>query len=117
MRRVGKAACFGTVVIYDRKMFKKLLLSPGINVIKKIPLSLSTRQNKPEGLPLVTLSSLVLELEGKAKQTQLEDLSNAPLLGKLLVLPTNVRLDWKVFARCKHFSLFGLVSNEEKKAL
>ena len=34
----------------------------------------------------------------------------------VLVLPANVRLDWKVFARCKHSSLFGLVfSNEEKK--
>jgi len=37
-------------------------------------------------------------------------------LGKLLVLPANVRLDWKVIARYKHSSLFGLViSNEEKK--
>jgi hypothetical protein len=46
----------------------------------------------------------------------LEDLSDASLLGKLLVLPANVRLDWKVFARHKHCSLFGLViSNEEKK--
>jgi hypothetical protein len=37
-------------------------------------------------------------------------------LGKLLLLPANVRLDWKVFARCKHSSLFGLiVSNEENK--
>jgi hypothetical protein len=46
----------------------------------------------------------------------LEDLSDASFLGKLLVLPEDVRLDWKVFARCKHSSLFGLViSNEEKK--
>jgi hypothetical protein len=29
-------------------------------------------------------------------------------LGKLLVLPANVRLDWKVIARYKHSSLFGL---------
>ncbi len=37
-------------------------------------------------------------------------------MGKLLVLPTNVRLDWKVIARYKHSSLFGLiVSNEGKK--
>jgi BED zinc finger len=36
-------------------------------------------------------------------------------LGKLLVLPANVRLDWKVIARYKHSSLFGLVfCNEEK---
>jgi hypothetical protein len=32
------------------------------------------------------------------------------------MLPANVRIDWKVFARCKHSSLLGLVfSNEEKK--
>jgi hypothetical protein len=38
------------------------------------------------------------------------------LLGKLLVLPTNVRLDWKVIARYKHSNLFGVViSNEGKK--
>ncbi len=30
-------------------------------------------------------------------QTQLEDLSDASFLGKLLVLPSNVRLDCKVF--------------------
>ena len=46
----------------------------------------------------------------------LEDHSDATLLGKLLVLPANVILDWKVFARCKHSCLFGLfVSNKEKK--
>jgi hypothetical protein len=49
------------------------------------------------------------------EQTQLEDLSDASFFGKLLVLPANVSLDWKVFARHKHSSLFGLiVSNEEK---
>ena len=43
------------------------------------------------------------------------DLSDASFLGKLLVLPANVRLDWKVFARYKQSSLFGLdISNEEK---
>jgi hypothetical protein len=46
----------------------------------------------------------------------LEDPSNASFLGKLLVLPANVKLDWKVIASYKHSSLFGLdVSNEEKK--
>jgi len=48
----------------------------------------------------------------------LEDLSGASFLGKLLVLPANVRLDWKVIAKYKHSSLFGLfVSNEAKKSL
>jgi hypothetical protein len=46
----------------------------------------------------------------------LEDLSEASFLDKLLVLPANVRLDWKVIARYKHSSLFGIViSNKEKK--
>ncbi len=46
----------------------------------------------------------------------MEHLSDASFLGKLLVLPANVRLDWKVIARYKHFSLLGLVvSNKGKK--
>ena len=46
----------------------------------------------------------------------MKDLSDASFLGKFLVLPANVRLDWKVIAKYKHSSLFGLVfSNEEKK--
>jgi hypothetical protein len=73
------------------------------------------RPNKLEGLSLETLSSQVLEFEGKP--TQLERLSDASFLGKLLVLPANVRLDWKVNARFKHSSLFGLiVSNEGEKS-
>jgi hypothetical protein len=48
----------------------------------------------------------------------LEHLSDASFLGKLLVLPANVRLDWKEIARYKHSNLFGLiVSNEGKKVL
>ena len=71
------------------------------------------RPNKLEGLSLETLSCQVLEFEG-----QLEDLSDASFLGKLLVLPANVRLDWKVIVRYKHSSLFGLIiSNEGKKVL
>jgi hypothetical protein len=45
----------------------------------------------------------------------LEDLSDASFLGKLFVLPAHVRLDWKVIARYKHSSLFGLASATEKK--
>jgi len=45
----------------------------------------------------------------------MESLSDASFLGKLLVLPANVRLDWKEIARSKHSSSFGLViSNKEK---
>ncbi len=55
-------------------------------------------------------------MRARPKPTQLEDLLDASFLGKLLVLPANVRLDWKVLTRHKHFSLFGLViSNKEKK--
>ncbi len=57
-------------------------------------------------------------MKARPQETQLEDLSEASLFGKLLVLPTNVRLDWKVIARYKHSSLLGLmVSDEEKKVL
>ncbi len=46
----------------------------------------------------------------------MECLLDASFLGKLLVLPANVRLDWKEIAKYKHSSLFGLViSDEEKK--
>ncbi len=48
--------------------------------------------------------------------TQIEHLSDASFLGKLLALLANVKLDWKVIVKYKHSSLFGLiVSNEEKK--
>jgi hypothetical protein len=48
-------------------------------------------------------------LRARPEQTQLDCLSDASFLGKLLVLPANVRLDWKVVARYKYSSLFGLV--------
>jgi hypothetical protein len=71
-----------------------------------------TRPSKLEGLPLETLSSRVLEFEGKARANTI----GGPFLCKLLVLPANVRLDPKVIARYKHSSLFCLViSKEEKK--
>ncbi len=55
-------------------------------------------------------------MRARPEPTQLEHISDASLLGKLLVLPANVRLDWKVTASYKHSSLFGLViSDEEKK--
>jgi hypothetical protein len=75
------------------------------------------RPNKLEHLYLETLSSQVLKLRAKPELTQLEHLSDASFLGKLLVLPTNVRLDWKVIARYKHSSLFGLVISDEGKSL
>ncbi len=51
----------------------------------------------------------------RPEPTHLERLSDASFYGKLLVLPGNVRLDWKVIARYKRSSLFGLVvCNKEK---
>jgi len=55
-------------------------------------------------------------LSARPEPTELDHLSGASFLGKLLALPANVRLDWKVIVRYKHSSLFGLViSNEGKK--
>jgi hypothetical protein len=56
-------------------------------------------------------------LRARPEQTQLKDLPDASVLGKLLVLPSNVRLHWKVIARYKHSSLVGLVINNEEKNL
>jgi hypothetical protein len=52
-------------------------------------------------------------LRARLEPTQMERLSGAFFLGKLLVLPANVRLDRKVIARNKHSSLLGLVIGDE----
>ncbi len=52
-------------------------------------------------------------MRARTEPTQLEPLSDASFLGKLVVLPANVRLDWKVIARNKHSSLFGLILRNE----
>jgi hypothetical protein len=44
-----------------------IVLTSGVNVIKGFPSSLTMRPNKLEGLSLETLSSQVLEFEGKAR--------------------------------------------------
>ncbi len=54
-------------------------------------------------------------MRARPELTQLECLSDAYFLGKLLMLPPNVRLDWKVIARYKHSSLLGLIVSEEGK--
>ncbi len=53
-------------------------------------------------------------MRARPEPTQLKRLSDASFLGKLLMLPANVRLDWKVIAKYKHSSLFGLVINNER---
>jgi hypothetical protein len=72
------------------------------------------RPNKLDCLSLETLSSQVLEFVGKARANQIGGPSpDGSFLGKLLVLPANVRLDWKLIARYKHSSLFGLIISNE----
>jgi hypothetical protein len=66
------------------------------------------RLNKLKDLSLETLSSQVLEFEVKARANAI-GVPFRCFLGKLLVLPANVWLDWKVIARYKHSSLFGLI--------
>jgi hypothetical protein len=55
-------------------------------------------------------------LRARPEPTQFEHFSDASFLGKLLVLPANVRLDWEVIARYKHSSLFGLIVSKEGKS-
>ncbi len=73
------------------------------------------RPNKLERLSLETLSSQSKNLRVRAEPTQLEHLSDAFFLGKLLVLTANGRLDWKAIASYEHSSLFGLIINKEGK--
>ena len=54
-------------------------------------------------------------MRARPEQTQLEHLSDASFLGKLLVLPANVRLYWEVIVRYKYSSLFGLVIRDKEK--
>ncbi len=56
-------------------------------------------------------------MRARPEPTQLEELSDASFLGKLLLLPANVRLDWKVIARYKHSSLFGLIISDDDKTV
>jgi hypothetical protein len=55
-------------------------------------------------------------LRARPEATHLEHILDASFLGKLLVLPANGRLDWKVIATYKHSSLFGLVVSDEFKS-
>ncbi len=55
-------------------------------------------------------------MRARPEQTKLEDLTHASVLVKLLVLPANVRLDWKVIARYKHSAYLALSSTTKKKS-
>ncbi len=54
-------------------------------------------------------------MRARPEPTQLECLSDASFMGKLLVLPANARLDWKVIARYKHASLLDLIISDGGK--
>ncbi len=54
-------------------------------------------------------------MRARPEPTQLEYLSDASFSSKLLVLPANARLDWKVIASYKQSSLFGLVISGGEK--
>jgi hypothetical protein len=58
-------ACFSRVPVTKEYSFIKL--TPGVNVIKLFYSSLMTMPNKLEHLSVETLSSKVLEFEGKAR--------------------------------------------------
>ncbi len=53
-------------------------------------------------------------MRARPEPTILGCLSDASFLGKLLMLLVNVRLDWKVIARYKLSSLFGLVISKKE---
>jgi hypothetical protein len=54
-------------------------------------------------------------LRARPEQTQFEDLSDASFLAKLLVLPANVKLDWKVFVDAKTLAYLASSSATKKK--
>jgi hypothetical protein len=53
--------------------------------------------NKLECLSLAGLSSLVSCFRVTTEPARVKHLSSRPLYGKLLVLPTNIRLSWNSF--------------------
>jgi len=50
-----------------------------------------------------------------SEPTELEQLSDASLLGKLLVLPANVRLDWKIIASTNALAYLAASSATKEK--
>jgi hypothetical protein len=94
---------------------EKGFITPGVNVIKHFSFALMIKPNKLEHLSLETNSSQVLNLRARPEPTQLEHLSDASILGKILVCPPNVILDWKVIASYKHSCLFYCSNDKRKK--
>jgi len=88
---------------------------PGVNVIKLFSIIIDDKAQYARGFALGNPFQSN-NLSARPEQTQLEDLSDASFLGKLLALPADVRLDWKLITRYKHSSLFGLaICSTERK--
>ena len=54
-------------------------------------------------------------MRARPEPTQLEYLSDASFLGKLLVFPANVKTRLESDCQLKHSSLFGLIDSDEGK--
>jgi hypothetical protein len=96
-----------------------MTLPPGVNVIKLFPFvsyDETMRLNKLDRLSFETLSSQVLEFEGKARAETIGAPFRCFLMDKLLLFPSNVILDWKMIASYKHCSLFCLIDSDEGKS-
>jgi hypothetical protein len=86
-----------------------------VSMLNLYPSSQRVRLNKLDRLSLETLSSQVLEFEGKARANPIGAPFRCFLLGRLLLFPSNVILKWKVIAGYKHCSLFCLIDSDEGK--
>ncbi len=74
-----------------------------------------TRRNKLEHLSLETLSSQILDFEGKARANPIGVHFRCFFLGSAPCVTGNIKIDWKVIASYKHSSLFGIVISSEGK--
>ncbi len=55
-------------------------------------------------------------MRARPEPTQLEHLSDATFLGKLLVFPANARLDWKVIASTNTLAYLALSTVTKEKS-
>jgi hypothetical protein len=78
-------------------MFYNVGQSPGPYVLNFLRPYFTNFRNKLECFSLASLSSIVSCFLAKQEPTLLKNFSGAPLLGRLLSLPTNNRLGWKGF--------------------
>jgi len=71
-----------------------ITLAPGPNDMNNFTVVIYKCLDKQECLSMASLSSLVLCLRLRPELARVEHLNDAPLYGRLLVLPTNIRLGW-----------------------